>query len=45
MAWRRANHQTDKVRRLGWNNRFDTRQALQASPESMLVDFQSGQVA
>jgi UDP-glucose 4-epimerase len=36
---------TDKIRRLGWNNRFDTRQALQASLESMLVDFQSGQLA
>ena len=33
---------TDRIRRLGWANRLNTRQALRASLEAMLVDSRAG---
>lgn len=33
---------TDRIRSMGWSNVFDTREALRASLDSMLEDFQSG---
>ena len=33
---------TSKIRALGWSNVYDTREALRASIESMLVDFRAG---
>lgn len=33
---------TERIRRLGWVNRLDTRQALRASLEAMIVDNRAG---
>ncbi len=35
---------TDRIRRLGWTNRLDTREALRLSLEAMLVDSRAGRL-
>ncbi len=35
---------TDRIRSLGWSNRYNSRRALQASIESMLVDAREGRL-
>ena len=35
---------TDRIRKLGWNNALSTRAALKSSLDSLLEDFQSGKI-
>ncbi|HEV3187219.1 MAG TPA: NAD-dependent epimerase/dehydratase family protein [Acidimicrobiales bacterium] len=35
---------SDRIRRLGWHNNLTTREALQSSLESLLLDFRSGKI-
>jgi UDP-glucose 4-epimerase len=35
---------TDRIRSLGWNNSLTTREALQRSLDSLLLDFRSGKI-
>jgi UDP-glucose 4-epimerase len=36
---------TDRIRALGWHNRYDTRSAMRASLQAMVADARSGQIA